>query len=250
MRYISVLVGVILLAALSAAAQQYIAGPASLSPEPDARVATPAPIAQNASLFALASPILDTAVKTPAPPAQKMFMPAAFADPVILAPSSAPEPQAIPGVFENYSWQAYAGYTFVRFYELPAVAENQNGVNGGITWFYNDWLGVDVEALGVHGTLGGASSWTMFVGVGPRLRMWAGRNLEVFGHTLIGGAAFWPDTPYGSQGAFGYELGGGVDFRPHRSRFSLRLQGDLLGTRFFQTNQWSPKVSAGLVYKF
>lgn len=70
-----------MLAALSAAAQQDIAGPASLSPEPDAAVATPAPIAQNASLFALASPILDTAVKTPAPPAQNMFMPAAFADP-------------------------------------------------------------------------------------------------------------------------------------------------------------------------
>lgn len=239
-----------MLAALSLAAQQDLAGSAALSPEPGAGVATPAPIAQNASLLALASPILDTAIKTPALPAQNVFMPAAFADPAIRALSSAPEPQAIPGVFENYSWQAYAGYTFVRFYELPAVAENQNGVNGGITWFYNDWLGVDLEALGVHGTLGGASSWTVFVGVGPRLRMWAGRSLEVFGHTLVGGAAFWPDTPYGSQGAFGYELGGGVDFRPHRSRFSLRLEGDLLGTRFFQTNQWSPKVSAGIVYKF
>ncbi len=33
-------------------------------------------------------------------------------------------------------------------------------------------------------------------------------------------------------------------------KFALRLEGDLLGTRFFQTNQWSPKVSAGIVYKF
>ena len=250
MRYISALVGVILLAALSVAAQQDLAGPASLSPEPSVPNATAGPVEQNAPLFALTSPILDTAIKTPALPAQNFLMPVAFADPAILAPSSASGPQAIPGVFENYSWQAYVGYTFVRFYELPDVAENQNGVNGGVTWFYNDWLGVDVEALGVHGTLGGASSWTVFVGVGPRVRMWAGRNLEVFGHTLIGGAAFWPDTPYGSQGAFGYELGGGVDLRPHRSKFALRLEGDLLGTRFFQTNQWSPKVSAGIVYKF
>jgi hypothetical protein len=250
MRYISALVVVILLAAIGAAAQQNVSALASPSPDPDATMAAPAPVGQNASLLAPALPSLDATVRRPAAVAQNVFMPAVFADPAIPAPSSAPEPQAIPGVFENYSWQAYLGYTFVRFYELPAVAENQNGVNGGVTWFYNDWLGVDVEALGVHGTLAGASSWTVFVGVGPRVRMWAGRNLEVFGHTLIGGAAFWPDTPYGSQGAFGYELGGGVDLRPHRSKFSLRLEGDLLGTRFFQTNQWSPKVSAAIVYKF
>src|SRR5580700_11282120 len=225
MRYVCVLVGIIFLAAFGASAQT------------------------NVSTFALA-PSLDATIAAPSPIAQNVFMPAIFADPALLPLAPAPEPQQIQGVFENYSWQAYAGYTFVRFYELPAVAENQNGVNGGVTWFYNDWLGVDVEALGVHGTLAGASSWTVFVGFGPRLRLWAGRSLEVFGHTLIGGAAFWPDTPYGSQGAFGYELGGGVDFRPHRSRFSLRLEGDLLGTRFFQTNQWSPKVSAGIVYKF
>jgi hypothetical protein len=250
MRYMSALVGVILLAALSASAQQNPIGTASLPSHPGATIETPAPVPPSTSLFALASPDLDASIRTPAALAQNVFMPATFADPTILTPASASGPQAIPGVFENYSWQAYLGYTFVRFYELPDVAENQNGVNGGVTWFYNDWLGVDVEALGVHGTLAGASSWTIFVGVGPRVRMWAGRNLEVFGHTLIGGAAFWPDTPYGSQGAFGYELGGGVDLRPHRSKFALRLEGDVLGTRFFQTNQWSPKVSAGIVYKF
>ncbi|MGB8543042.1 MAG: hypothetical protein WCD49_15540 [Candidatus Acidiferrales bacterium] len=250
MRYISALVSVILLAALSAAARQNVSALTSVSPSPDATITAPATVAQNRPLFALASPNPDATVGTSTPIAQGAFMPAVFADPATLAPSSAPGPQAIPGVFENYSWQAYVGYTFVRFYELPNVAENQNGVNGGATWFYNDWLGFDVEALGAHGTLGGASSWTVFVGVGPRVRMWAGRNIEVFGHTLIGGAAFWPDTPYGSQGAFGYELGGGVDLRPHRSKFALRLEGDVLGTRFFQTNQWSPKVSAGIVYKF
>jgi hypothetical protein len=248
MRYISVLVGIILFVAFGASAQQSLVEPALLSPNPDATIAMPA--APSGSPFTLASPNLDASIRTPGLSAQNLFIPSVFAGPAILPPPPAGEPQAIPGVFENYSWQAYVGYTFVRFYELPDVAENQNGVNGGVTWFYNDWLGVDVEALGVHGTLAGASSWTIFVGVGPRVRMWAGRNIEVFGHTLIGGAAFWPDTPYGSQGAFGYELGGGVDLRPHRSKFALRLEGDVLGTRFFQSNQWSPKVSAGIVYKF
>jgi hypothetical protein len=182
--------------------------------------------------------------------AQNVFMPGIFADPTLLAPSPAPEPQEIQGVFENYAWQAYVGYTFVRFYELPNVAENQNGANASVTWYYRDWLGIDIGALGTHGTIGGASSWTLFVGAGPRLRKSLGRSLEVFGHALIGGAYFSPDTPFGSQGAFGYELGGGVDLKPNHSKFALRVEGDLLGTRFFQTNQWSPKVSAGIVYNF
>jgi hypothetical protein len=225
MRYVRVLVGIIFLAAFDASAQT------------------------NVSTFALA-PSLDAAIAAPAPIAQNVFMPAIFADPALLPPAPAPEPQQIQGVFENYSWQAYAGYTFVRFYELPGVAENQNGLNVGVTYFYRDWVGFDIEALAAHGSLAGASSWTMFVGAGPRLRTSLGRNLEVFGHALVGGAYFSPETPYGSQGAFGYELGGGVDYNPSHSRFSLRVEGDLLGTRFFQTNQWSPKVSAGIVYKF
>lgn len=225
MRYVCVLAGIIFLATFGASAQT------------------------NVSTFALAPP-LDAALATPSPVAQNVFMPAIFADPALLGPAPAPEPQQIQGVFENYSWQAYAGYTFVRFYELPKVAENQNGVNASVTWYYREWVGFDVEALAAHGSLAGASSWTVFVGAGPRLR-WSGpRGLDVFAHALIGGAYFSPDTPYGSQGAFGYEVGGGVDLMPPHHRFGLRVEGDLLGTRFFQTNQWSPKVSAGIVYKF
>ncbi len=250
MRRIAALFGIILLAAFTAAAQQNVSALASAFPNPEAPLVLHAPLAQNARLFALASPTPDATIGTPTPIAQSVFMPAVFASPALWAPSPAPEPQAVQGVFENYSWQAFVGYTFVRFYELPNVAENQNGVNAAVTWYYRDWLGFDVEALGVHGTLAGASSWTLFVGGGPRLRTSLGRSFEVFGHTLIGGAYFSPDTPYGSQGAFAYLLGGGVDVNPQHSRFSLRLEGDLLGTRFFQTNQWSPKVSAGIVYKF
>ena len=241
----------ILLGALTTAAQENIATSASSSPSLYATIASPASISQsNVSTFALTSFSSDTAAGAPALLAQNAFMPGIFAASTLLAPSPAPAPQEIQGVFQNYAWQAYVGYTFVRFYELPNVAENQNGANAEVTWYYRDWLGVDIGALGARGTLGGESSWTLFVGAGPRLRTSLGRNLEVFGHALIGGAYFSPDTPFGSQGAFGYELGGGVDLRPNHSRFALRVEGDLLGTRFFQTNQWSPKVSAGIVFNF
>jgi hypothetical protein len=253
MRYVFSLslFGMVLLGALTAAAQENVATYALSSPSLYATIAGPTPISQsNVPTFALTSPSADTAAGTPALIAQNVFMPGIFANPTLLPPSPAPEPQEIQGVFENYAWQAYVGYTFVRFYELPNVAENQNGANASVTWYYRDWLGVDIEALGAHGTLGGASSWTLFVGAGPRLKRSLSRNLEVFGHALIGGTYFSPDTPYGSQGAFGYELGGGVDLRPNHSRFALRVEGDVLGTRFFQTNQWSPKVSAGIVFNF
>jgi hypothetical protein len=253
MRYVFSLslFGMILLTALTTSAQENVATYALSSPSLYATIASPAPVSQsNVPTFALTSFGSDTPVGAPALIAQNVFMPGIFAGPTILAPSPAPEPQEIQGVFENYAWQAYVGYTFVRFYELPHVAENQNGANASVTWYYRDWLGVDIEALGAHGTIGGTGSWTMFVGAGPRLRTSFGRNLQVFGHALIGGAYFSPDTPYGSAGAFGYELGGGVDLRPNHSRFALRAEGDLLGTRFFQTNQWSPKVSAGIVYNF
>jgi hypothetical protein len=253
MRYVFSLsvLGMILLAASNTDAQENVATSALSSPSLYATIASTAPLSQsNVPPFALASFSADTAIGAPAPITQNVFIPGIFANPTPLTPSAAAEPQEVQGVFENYAWQAYVGYTFVRFYELPNVAENQNGANASVTWYYRDWLGFDIEALGAHGTLGGASSWTMFVGAGPRLRTSLGRNLEVFGHALIGGAYFSPDTPFGSQGAFGYELGGGVDLKPNHSRFALRVEGDVLGTRFFQTNQWSPKVSAGIVFNF
>jgi hypothetical protein len=253
MRYVFSLsvLGMILLAAFNTDAQENVATSALSSPSLYATIASPASVSQgNVPPFALTSFSADTDVGARAPIAQKVFTPGIFANPAPLTPSAAPEPQEVQGVFENYAWQAYVGYTFVRFYELPNVAENQNGANASVTWYYRDWLGFDIEALGAHGTLGGASSWTMFVGAGPRLRTSLGRNLEVFGHALIGGAYFSPDTPFGSQGAFGYELGGGVDMKPNHSRFALRVEGDVLGTRFFQTNQWSPKISAGIVFNF
>src|ERR1700689_3087213 len=71
-------------------------------------VASGAGAQANFSSYALASSPLSGTIAAPAPNAQNFFMPAIFADPALLPPSPAPEPQGIQGVFENYSWQAYA----------------------------------------------------------------------------------------------------------------------------------------------
>jgi hypothetical protein len=50
--------------------------------------------------------------------------------------------------------------------------------------------------------------------------------------------------------AFSLELGGGVDLMPRHRRLGYRLQADMVATRFFGTYQYSPKISAGIVFKF
>jgi hypothetical protein len=206
----------------------------------------------NFSSYALTSSPFAGSTAAPAPIAQNVFMPALFADPALLPPVPAPdpEPQGIQGVFENYSWQAYVGYTFMRAYVVPGSAENQNGANASIVWFYRDWIGFDGEVMGAHGTLSGESSWTFFGGVGPRLRYTLPRGLEVFAHGLFGYSRLTPQTPYGGENAFAYEVGGGVDLIPPHHRFGGRLEADMLGTRHFSVYQYNPKVSAGIVFKF
>jgi hypothetical protein len=206
----------------------------------------------NFSSYALTSSPFAGSIAAPAPVAQNVFMPAIFADPALLppAPAPVPEPQGIQGVFENYSWQAYVGYTFMRAYVVPGSAENQNGANASIVWFYRDWIGFDGEVMGAHGTLSGDSSWTFFGGVGPRLRYTLPRGLEVFAHGLFGYSRLTPQTPYGGENAFAYEVGGGVDLIPPHHRFGGRLEADMLGTRHFSVYQYNPKVSAGIVFKF
>jgi hypothetical protein len=204
----------------------------------------------NFSSYALTSSPFAGSVAAPAPVAQNVFMPAIFADPALLPPAPVPEPQGIQGVFENYSWQAYVGYTFLRAYVVPGTAVNQNGVNASVVWFYRDWIGFDGEVMGAHGTLSGDSSWTFFGGVGPRFRHTLPRGLEVFAHGLVGYSRLTPQTPFGGENAFAYEVGGGVDLMPPHHRFGLRLEGDMLGTRYFSVYQYSPKISAGVVFKF
>jgi len=224
MRYIAFLFGIILVVASGAGAQV------------------------NFSSYSLTSSPLNGTIAAPAPIAQNVFMPAIFADPALLPP--APEPQGIQGVFENYSWQGYVGYTFLRAYVVPGTAVNQNGVNASVVWFYRDWLGFDGELLGAYGRLSGDSSWTFFGGAGPRLRWVGPRSLQVFAHGLVGYAHLTPQTPFGGESAFAYELGGGVDWMPPHHRFGYRLEADMLGTRYFSVYQYSPKVSAGIVFKF
>src|SRR5580693_7713856 len=175
----------------------------------------PAAADPTAAVSAAEAP--DPAAALPAAPVTSAdAAPAALSVSATPAPSPA-EPSSQRGtgnvsVFENYNFQASVGYTFLRFYEAPHQIQNRNGFNSNLVYYYHGgWLGVDGSLLGGFGSQGSQRSRFLFAGAGPRFR-WAGeRAIEFWGHGLVGGSHYTPQTIYGSQGAFGYELGGGVD---------------------------------------
>jgi hypothetical protein len=149
-----------------------------------------------------------------------------------------------------YTWELYAGYTFFDFYEIPNTTNLENGFDVTVDYFpHAGWIGGEGDMQATFGHQLGCTSKFVMASGGLRLR-WAGpRGTQFFIHGLAGGAHYFPQTAYGGQDAFGYEAGGGVDVQ-HGRRMALRGEVDAVGTRFFGTYQYSPKVSIGIVFKF
>ncbi len=169
--------------------------------------------------------------------------------PLSLMPTAPAPPQDVASVFQTYAWQAYFGYTFFRFYELPHITQNTNGFNYGMVYYLTNLFGVEGEFDATHGRQSGASSWFVAGYGGPRVRWSARRGIELWAHALIGYSHFTPQTAAGPQHALAYEFGGGADL-PFHPRWAIRVSGDAVGTRYFSTYQFSPKGEVGLVFKF
>lgn len=244
MRYAAFLLGLVFLSAGNAGAQlnssNYI-----LLPPPTVSsnvLLTEAPAA-SPSLFAGSfAPTISDATGVASGPASN-------AASLSLMPAPDPKPQDVTSVFENYAWQAYVGYSYMRFFEFPSVTQNTNGFNFGMVYYFKNHLGVDGEFQGDHLRQTGYGGWFLFGGGGGRFRWSLPRNTEVWAHALVGESHFTPQTADGPQHAFAYELGGGLDlnFKP---RWALRVAADAMCTRYFSTYQFSPKASAGVVFKF
>lgn len=164
------------------------------------------------------------------------------------------EPPQVFGVKPTFDFQGYLGYTYFRFYESPGVNPNTNGFNYSIVYFPPQLKGV----VGADGefvlTLGSQNNFEarFLLGMGGARVRWAPfqKNIELWAHGLAGGSHFVPQTALGPQNAFGYEVGGGVDINTHHARYAYRAGVDMIGTHYFNTYQFSPKVSLGFVYKF
>jgi hypothetical protein len=233
MKYVCVLAASLLFLAINARAQANfgssvtLAAPSFVTSDSPVAPTFSATASLNASTFTPVSASLAPAFSPPQPP-----------------------PQGVQGVFENYSKDAYVGYTFLRFYEVPGTAPNLHGVNAAFTGWYRDWFGGDAEVFALYGRQSGQNSWLVFGGAGPRFRYAGPKGIDLWAHALLGGTYFTPQTPYGGQGAVGGVVGGGVDLNGHHRHMALRLAIDGIATHFFGTYQISPKASAGIVYKF
>jgi len=170
--------------------------------------------------------------------------------PEAAAPSSATR-VPVYGVVQDFNFQVYGGFTYVRFYELPGTTGNLDGFNVSAVYYpHAGHFGLDGEFLATFAPQNGVGT-TLDAGMGGgRARIFGPRGIELWAHALAGGGHFVPKTPYGSQNAFVFEAGGGVDLTPSHRRLAYRVEADLLGTYFFGTYQYNPKVSIGVVYKF
>ena len=167
------------------------------------------------------------------------------------AATAAADPQRPISVFVHYKLQFYAGYTLTRFYELPGDIQTRNGFDVGAAYYPREGaLALDGTLMATFGHELGSSSHFVFGGVGPRYR-WSGvRGIEFWTHGLVGRAHYGPQTANGPQDAFGYEAGIGADALAHHQNIAFRLELDMVGSHFFGTYQYSPKLSIGVVYRF
>jgi hypothetical protein len=242
MRYFAFLSGLVFLLSINTGAQTTAFNSVLL---PSSYFAVPATTdaPTNAPVIAL-TPFSSAPANTP-----PGVLPSSTPLSLSLLPAPPAPPQDVTSVFETYAWQIYGGYTFQRFFELPGITENMNGFNFSAVYYWKDWLGADGEFAAVHGNQNNVSSWFLFGGGGPRFRWSAKKGIEIWAHGLVGYSHFTPQTPAGVQHAFAYELGGGVDL-PFKERWAIRLEGDAMCSRYFNTHQYSPKASAGLVFRF
>jgi hypothetical protein len=178
----------------------------------------------------------------------------AFAEPAGGDPGPAdpePAPQGVYGVLQNYNWQAYAGFEHITFYELPGVTGQLNGFNLSLVYYPKGghWAGDGEFATGFAPQDGVTTRIAMAFG-GVRYRIDVGRGLEIWGHGMVGGAHFYPQTPFGGQNAAAFDVGAGVDLNPHHKRLGFRGQVDWSPTLFFGTHQYNIRESVGVVYRF
>ena len=243
MRHVLFLLGLVLLVSGSSSAQSSSANPMLL--------AAPFSMSSTGSVSVASAPAFSTThALSPSVAFDAEAAPAA--NPFSSAPASAasPDPQYVQGVFVNYAWQAYVGYTFFHFGDGHGISRNQNGVNWGIAYYFNSWFGVEGEMFATHDSPGNVSSWFLFGGGGPRFRWLGPKGIEVFAHGLVGYSHLTPQTAFGDQEAFAFEVGGGADFPTPFRRLALRVGADMVGSQYYHDNQYNPKAYGGVVFKF
>ena len=152
-------------------------------------------------------------------------------------------------IFEGPTrFEAGIEYAWTHAEVAPNLNYNLNGFVGSLSWFFLRDLGAEGQLLGGWGG-GNTNSKLAFAGGGLHARFNQSNRLQPWIHGLIGNAHVHPQTLYGGQQSFGWEAGGGIDYRLI-TWVSLRVGADALGTHFFEVTQVSPVIHGGVVFSF
>ena len=159
-----------------------------------------------------------------------------------------PKPRFVFGSREDYRWQLSLGFTWVGF-RSSVFNSSEFGVKTTLTYFLNEWLGVEGSFTGAFGSaVAGGDAKIALYGGGPKVA-WRQRRWEPWLHGIVGGGHEGPQTSSDGRNSYSIMAGGGADYRwnPH---LSYRAEGDYVRTVFFHQNQNSFLLAAGVVIHF
>lgn len=163
------------------------------------------------------------------------------------APS--PHPRFVYGGRDDYRWQLGLALAWFRF-GSSVFSSNEFGVKTTVSYFLNEWLGVEGSVTGAFGGAvgGGHDAKIAVYGGGPKIA-WRQRRWEPWLHAIFGGAHEGPQTAVTGRNSSSLQGGGGADYRwnPH---LSFRMEGDYVRTGFFHQTQSDFQFAGGVVIHF
>jgi opacity protein-like surface antigen len=188
--------------------------------------------------------------------AESKFIATEFAVPRFGAPAasaalgvSAPVPPAVSRRIENDKWQLGLGFTYVKF-RSSAIHANMFGLNTSVTYFTNDWFGVEGNITAAAGEKVFVDDRTKYVGFtgGPKIVM-RRRRWEPWAHALLGMAHVNPQLAGVSKNGLAMQLGGGAEYAAWQ-QISVRLEGDWVLTRLYSQTQNNFQLVTGFFLHF
>lgn len=165
------------------------------------------------------------------------------------APAAAPHPSALSSGMAR--WQVAVSYEYFRLRAAGATT-NLNGFNTSVTYFANDWFGIEADGAGVFGSLTPTFKEKLaFYGGGPHLAFRHSAKYQPWVHALFGGGHLSTTQTVGPSSFNGVAIitGGGFDVMMS-PRLGWRAQADYAGTRFAGVWQKNFQIKAGIVLNF
>ncbi len=155
------------------------------------------------------------------------------------------------------SWQVSLGYQYNKI-NLIGTPFNTNGLNADVVRYFGRWFGAEGQFSVGFGNTGSTSAppnlgvHSLFAGGGVRLAYRNRSRIEPWVHIVAGIDDFrFTQTAgvLGNNTGVGGHAGGGVDYLVGR-HMAVRVEADVMGSRFFSTDQRHFQAVSGLVFNF